>query len=324
MSKRPTRAGGPARGRDRVNLPNAARPWPLMLLTVGGFDAALQLRDHSEGQRGHSGRVDNACACIDLGEGASWAVGKNISVSDAPCVLLPDACGGGECCVPIEPLPTQDWRRWKFRADGKAAAGWLPERHVVLRPSVTGIAGPPSRRLVYLDLGANAYNTSISWFRAKYPRGREFAVIAFEASRRFDADYVAHGDVTLHHFAVWTRNGTMQWGNDGAMGRLAPGEQAVGADAATAVATIDLAEFLQRQVVVADYVVIKMDIEGAEYDLVPHLLSTGASRLIDELLVECHTNINSCCRGDKRRLFYHARQLVQRLRGGGVYAHMWG
>ena len=269
--------------------------------------------------------MDNACACIDPGEGASWAIGKNLSVSDAPCVLLPDACGGGECCVPIEPLPTQDWRRWKFgaRPDSKAAAGWLPERHVVFRPSVTGIAGPPSRRLVYLDLGANAYNTSIAWFRAKYPRGREFEVIAFEASRRFDADYAAHGDVALHHFAVWTRNGTMQWDNDGVMGRLAPGEQAVGADAAT-VATIDLAEFLQRQVVAADYVVIKMDIEGAEYDLVPHLLSTGASRLIDELLVECHTNINSCCRGDKRRLFYHARQLVQRLRGGGVYAHMWG
>eukprot|EP00966_Prymnesium_polylepis_P192269 4456207-Prymnesium_polylepis.1 len=68
-----------------------------------------------------------------------------------------------------------------------------------------------------------------------------------------------------------------------------------------------------------------MDAEGAEYTLVPHLLRSGAARLIDELFVEVHTEINSCCAPprDQGRHFADAMLLVSKLRGAGVYAHPW-
>ena len=40
-----------------------------------------------------------------------------------------------------------------------------------------------------------------------------------------------------------------------------------------------------------DFVVVKMDIEGAEYTILPHLLKTSAWLNIDYLLVEWHEHL---------------------------------
>ena len=42
--------------------------------------------------------------------------------------------------------------------------------------------------------------------------------------------------------------------------------------------------------------VVKMDIEGAEYDVVPHLLREKVADLIDELFLEIHTETNTSCK----------------------------
>ncbi|KOO26824.1 hypothetical protein Ctob_006436 [Chrysochromulina tobinii] len=51
---------------------------------------------------------------------------------------------------------------------------------------------------------------------------------------------------------------------------------------------IDVLYWLRTAFGVADHVVLKMDIEGAEAELVPALLATNTTRLIDVLLWECH------------------------------------
>lgn len=37
-----------------------------------------------------------------------------------------------------------------------------------------------------------------------------------------------------------------------------------------------------------DFVVMKMDIEGAEFVVIPSLIESGAACLIDEVFLECH------------------------------------
>ena len=88
---------------------------------------------------------------------------------------------------------------------------------------------------------------------------------------------------------------------------------------------IDIADFLKRTVREDDFVVVKMDIEGAEYDVVPHLLASGAAPLIDEVFVEVHTDTNTMFKppndaGHHRR---DALDIIQHLRDAGVYAHEW-
>ena len=55
--------------------------------------------------------------------------------------------------------------------------------------------------------------------------------------------------------------------------------------------TLDLARWLRERFSMRDYVVLKLDIEGAEWIVIPHLLaSTGAAALIDELYIEWHAD----------------------------------
>ena len=80
-----------------------------------------------------------------------------------------------------------------------------------------------------------------------------------------------------------------------------------------------------------------MDVEGAEYEILPRLLQERAREsaresarsslsLIDELFVEIHTEINTCCRPpyNKGRSYRDAKVLVRRLRDAGLYTHIWG
>ncbi len=54
------------------------------------------------------------------------------------------------------------------------------------------------------------------------------------------------------------------------------------------VKAIDFSKWLARNVTADDYVVCKMDIEGAEFDVLEHLLKTKRMKMIDVLLVEWH------------------------------------
>jgi len=54
------------------------------------------------------------------------------------------------------------------------------------------------------------------------------------------------------------------------------------------VQAIDFSDWLVKNVARGDYVVCKMDVEGAEFDVLEHLLRMKMINLIDVLLVEWH------------------------------------
>ena len=69
------------------------------------------------------------------------------------------------------------------------------------------------------------------------------------------------------------------------------GTDATGRGESFSVATVDVVGWLRRSFTEQDHVVLKMDIEGAENELVPALLASNTSRLVDVLLWECHLKI---------------------------------
>jgi hypothetical protein len=48
------------------------------------------------------------------------------------------------------------------------------------------------------------------------------------------------------------------------------------------------------------FVVMKMDVEGTEFDLIPRLFETNAICLINEIFPECHYNRWQRCCPDER------------------------
>jgi hypothetical protein len=51
-----------------------------------------------------------------------------------------------------------------------------------------------------------------------------------------------------------------------------------------------LSNFKDRAIAPSDYIVVKMNVEGAEYELIPHLINSGAIHLISELHIQWHWN----------------------------------
>ena len=140
---------------------------------------------------------------------------------------------------------------------------------------------PDSERPVILDCGANIGYTVLHYKR-QYPHAR---ITAFEPDPQFapvlrrNLQRNGLGDVEVVEAAAWTNDGTARWlmeGTDGS--RLLRGES----DGQVAdVRTVDLCRFLDEPIDL-----LKIDIEGAEFELVPHV--AAKLRNVKNVLIECH------------------------------------
>lgn len=199
------------------------------------------------------------------------------------------------------------------------------------------------RRHVYVDVGARSYGSSIgSWFRKQYPKqNHTFEVFAIEADPAFHPEYATRKGVTLLPYAAWVKNETLNFeingdpgkeeeakANGRGMGRIRPIAGKKMSGEVRSVPAFDFAEWLKQTVSQQDYVVMKMDVEGTEFDLIPRLFDTGAICLVDELFLECHYNRwQKCCPGERspkyQNTYEECLELFSSLRDSGVLVHQW-
>ena len=287
--------------------------------------------------------IERDCAVDHASAHARWQNGGHFEHLDCVVESLADLCPGEASrmrrdlvCVPIEALQADPDPRPQIWAMGKNDSLEEMERRVLYKPWVVPYAGI-GRRHWYIDVGANSFESSMGdWFLRRYPNAARFNLVAIEPNDNFRQSFVESGRrVDFLHFAASTHGGTVDFAksSDGRApwastfgGRVSNGDNdMVKGSSKQRVRALDLADFLRRRVDRRDYVVLKLDVESAEYTLVPHLLQTGAHRLIDELFMEVHTDLNSCCRPphDRGRHRADALRLIQELRRAGVYAHEW-
>ncbi|KAJ3062544.1 hypothetical protein HDU98_001570 [Podochytrium sp. JEL0797] len=172
----------------------------------------------------------------------------------------------------------------------------------------------PSQRLVFIDLGANkgdSYEAMLgvgkkfnySYACPPHHKPSDFEAHLFEANPTFNIDLVKIRDQynkkenvfiypstvvytrdEIIPFFVDTRNHDHDfWGSSISLAH--PDVEEAGRKDMLAV---DIGRFIMMNFVPSDFVVVKMDIEGAEYDIIPHLLETGAYVNIDYMYVEYH------------------------------------
>ncbi|XP_061341680.1 uncharacterized protein LOC133288000 [Gastrolobium bilobum] len=197
-------------------------------------------------------------------------------------------------------------------------------------------------RYVYVDVGARSYGSSIgSWFRKQYPKqNRTFEVYAIEADKAFHEEYRTKKGVTLLPYAAWVRNETLFFEitrdpskkvmiKGRGMGRINPVQTSSShMGDMDKIQGFDFAEWLKSAVSIRDFVVVKMDVEGTEFHLIPRLIETGAMCLIDELFLECHYNRwQRCCPGQRsakyQKTYSECLDLFTSLRSNGVLVHQW-
>ncbi|XP_030505814.2 uncharacterized protein LOC115720774 [Cannabis sativa] len=202
------------------------------------------------------------------------------------------------------------------------------------------------QRYVYVDVGARNYGSSIgNWFLKHYPKqNKTFEIYAIEADNTFHEDYKRKKGVILLPHAAWIRNETLFFEisrdtsnrigkqrrrRGGGMGRIQPVMPSTSyMQDLDKIQGFDFANWLKNTVTQNDFVVVKMDVEGTEFYLIPKLIETGAICLIDELFLECHYDrLQKCCPGVRsskyEKTYDQCLDLFISLRKSGVLVHQW-
>ncbi|KAI6698561.1 hypothetical protein NL676_018680 [Syzygium grande] len=167
---------------------------------------------------------------------------------------------------------------------------------------------------------------------------QDLEVYAIEADEHFYEEYKSKKRVTLLPYAAWVKNETLSFeinrdpgqkseDKGRGMGRIQPVQSSSDGELAT-IQGFDFAEWLKNTVTEKDFVVMKMDVEGTEFNLIPRLFETGAICLIDELFLECHYNRwQRCCPGERsskyEKTYEQCLDLFTSLRQSGVLVHQW-
>lgn len=177
-------------------------------------------------------------------------------------------------------------------------------------------------RKVYIDLGANNGETIKHWLSV-FDKQREFDIYAFEPNPCFEKDLKAL-NVNVHMEAAWINNGTMELFLDeskNADGSSFDKFKTSGqmSKEPIMVPCIDFSEWLRDNFILEDYVVLKMNIEGAEYPILEDLFVDDTIVLVDKLFVWWHYisyHYSSLTEGQKTT---HGR-ILQQVYSRGILA----
>lgn len=191
------------------------------------------------------------------------------------------------------------------------------------------------RRRVYLDLGANRFASSVKWFLRMYPC--DFTEVhAFEVNPRQwrpprtkfheDANLLASAVPRSNPIRVNSTPSVPDW----MMDRVKVYYRLVSDKDEPSRNAIDISRFMKEELKLtpADTVVVKMDIEGAEWPILTRWMDDPEMpRIIDELFVEvhyAHPTMSVFGWDSFAPISRHdASTLIADLRAHGFYAHCW-
>ncbi|CAH1255271.1 Hypp1498 [Branchiostoma lanceolatum] len=220
-------------------------------------------------------------------------------------------------------LPRMILRRVDHRRYVPTAAGGSGSKDAIsARGNTTGATkddvGSPSQqrssrgpRKILLDCGANVAST-VQLFRETYPDGKDYIIHSFELDARLAPYFASYSNHTLHcPVAVAAKNGTitayaesawkpdkglvagsdMQWGG-GAIyakkGEVEAEKSGRRFGVRNVIPMVDLSSWIQENTAVEDYVIFKLDVEGAEYEIIDKMLKDDTFKWVDKFYGELH------------------------------------
>jgi len=123
------------------------------------------------------------------------------------------------------------------------------------------------------------------------------------------SDRFVHLDLTAFHAAVSNENGTIKFNvqsssdKKGGTAKSGTGSSVMSLDEwhckggefveEVEVPRIDLSEWIIKNLEQDDFIILKMDIEGAEYDVLEKIVNTDAIKYIDRIYIEWHSHMFS-------------------------------
>lgn len=164
---------------------------------------------------------------------------------------------------------------------------------------------------VYIDCGA--YNGDTADCNNLFEFDADYK-IAYEANPLLYSKIPKFAYNEIHNKAVWIKNTNTIFYVDQSetpMGSTLMFSKKTGKLTPINIKTVDLAHILEKYK--DENVLVKMDIEGAEFLVLEHLIRTGTDKYIDTLYVETHENKVPEYTGT------YKNDLISRLNCGEIY-----
>lgn len=142
----------------------------------------------------------------------------------------------------------------------------------------------------FIDLGYNL-GQSVDFFTKLIPDSNEYTIYAFEPDSRNNSKFNYSLPINYYKQAAWIYDGTIKFylGNSSFASTINPTKTTnISTNNYIEVDCIDLSNFIISNFDKQDYIILKVDIEGAEYELLEHLIKTKAIEYVDDLFVEFH------------------------------------
>jgi FkbM family methyltransferase len=143
---------------------------------------------------------------------------------------------------------------------------------------------------VFLDVGA-AEGSSIRFFRKNHPESDQFEIHCFEPLPSNVELLGEYRDITIIPAAAWKSNGTsILYQGKKKSGSMYSDKTTglVSKDNPLEIDTIDLAEYIKSNFTQDDEIWIKINTEGAEYEIIPHLHAEGLIPWFDRMYIKWH------------------------------------
>lgn len=152
---------------------------------------------------------------------------------------------------------------------------------------------------IFIDCGAHN-GCSVRKFRKIKSDSAEYSIHSFEPNKEMFLRLAKEENINLYNCAVSTNDGQMNYyvhDNDsyacttfkqkGEM--INCGSPKKGKVYKNTVEAINLSLFINKNFDLDDYIILKLDVEGEEYNIIPHLLKNETFKFINELWIEWHS-----------------------------------
>ena len=152
-------------------------------------------------------------------------------------------------------------------------------------------------RKIFLDVGGNN-GCSVKKFRNHYDKEALFEIFSFEPNEKFHNFYDDFKNHYLHKSAAWIYDGQIDFfvsprhdsaGSSLYEDKIDPIEKtSIIKDHKTKVNCIDLSKWIKGNFREDDHIILKMDVEGAEYKIVEKMVKDESISMINKIFIEWH------------------------------------
>ena len=147
---------------------------------------------------------------------------------------------------------------------------------------------------IFIDLGAND-GCSVELFHNHIDHSNEFEIHSFECNPYLAEVYKKRfPGLNIHNKGASTYDGKAKFYLGDELGSSLRTDKTTGNinyNKPIIIEVVDISKFITENFNKDDYIILKMDIEGAEYDILPKMLNKGLfDGYIDELYGEWHYN----------------------------------